>query len=532
MKFIRVITLLMFTVMSALSGCSGSSSSTPTTSVSGVVMAGPAVGASVTVKTTAGTVVAGPVTTAVDGSYTIAIPTSSLSADLVFEASGGTHTDEATGTAGVAFGGLTAHAAAGTLAAGSNVSIDPSSTIIQKLVKGGKTRTAAETLFSGIFGYTPDSSVKPVFAGISSASTTAQRLAGLRAAAFSQLAKDLGIAADKQFDLINAIAADLADGSLDGGNTVGGKTVPADIANRFSQSLVAFQQSPNNKSKLKADQIGTPVFNKITYTDSYKVEFVPGSMAAATGKTTFKVKLSNRSDNTPAAGKTITLKPFMYMSTKSHTTPTDPVVESSTPGTYDCTVYYVMSTSMAGVSMGVWEMKVMIGTETAVFYPDVAMAMGTTAVTQLKGIDDKMMGMAGVENRTYFLFNDGIVKEGMGSTYTVRLFTATKEMMTNFPSVYAGKSLKDSTGAPWTIGTISVEVSSDKSTWTALSDSSGNGHWSIGGVTPDTAGKLYVRLFVNGEQKTTDGKALAVDGSNGYQTYTISSSGGMTGMTP
>lgn len=520
-----------------VAGCSGSSSpsssSPPTTSVNGIVMAGPADKAAVTVKTTAGAVIAGPVITGADGSYSIAIPSSELTKDLVFEATGGTFTDEATSPATATMGTLSTHVTAGTLVSGATVAIDPSTTIIQKIVASGKTKTAAESYFSTAFGYTPDSSVKPAFAGISSASTTAQRLTGLRAAAFSQLAKNLGISASNQFALINAIAADLADGTLDGGATVDSKTMPPDISNTYGQALIDFQQSSNNKSKLTADQIGAPVFNKIVYTDSYKAEFIEGSTKAATGKTSFKLKLTNRSDNSAATGKTLTLKPFMYMSTKSHTTPVDAVVESATPGTYDCTAYYVMSTGMAGgVSMGVWKIDVMIGTETATFFPDVAMNMGTTPLTKILGIDDKIMGMAGVENRTWFLFDDGIMKEGMGSTYTVKLFTATKAVMTSFPSVYVGKILKNDSNTDWTINTMLLEVSSDKSAWIPLSDATANGHWSVSGITPDMGNKLYVRLIVNGEQKTTDGKVLAPDGSNGYQTFTLASGSMSGGMTP
>jgi hypothetical protein len=238
-------------------GCSSSSSTPSTTaSISGVVMAGPASCSSVTVKSVSGTVVAGPVTTGTDGSYSISLPYSALSDVLIFEASGGTFYDEATATSGISMGRLTSYAVAGSLVSGSSVAIDPSTTIIQKLIAGGKTKSAAENTFAAAFGYTPDNSIRPVFAGMSSAATTSQRLAGLRAAAFSQLTKDLSLTADKQFELINAIAADLADnGVLDGGSVVATKTLPADLGNRFGQALVDFQKSTNNKSKLTPDTI-------------------------------------------------------------------------------------------------------------------------------------------------------------------------------------------------------------------------------------------------------------------------------------
>jgi hypothetical protein len=509
--------LLMF-------GCGGSSSSSPaaTTTVSGSVMAGPPVGSIITVKTVAGTVVATTtVPTDSNGSFSIAIPDSALSNDLVFEASGGTFDDEAEQTPsgkGVTMGTLSTYVSAGSLTAGSNVSLDPSSSIIRKLVAGGMTKTAAEAAFTSAFGYTPDCSIKPAFATMSSASTTTQRLAGLRAAAFSQLTKDLVLTPDKQFDLINAIATDLADGTLDGGYVVAGKTIPADLANRFSSALVNFQMSALNKSKLTPDKIGAPVFNKTALTTSYKVEYILGTMAAAQGKTSFKIKLSTLA-GAPVSGKNVTVRPFMYMATKSHTTPSDQVIDNG-DGTYSCTAYYVMSSVMNGMSMGIWELKVTIdGTESVYFYPVVAMSMGNTSLTKLTGISDSIMGMAAAEKRTWFLFNDGLT--GMAGNHNFSLFLATKETMTNFPAVYTNKVLKNESGADWTVSTVVVEASTDKTNWIAATETS-NGHWTVAGLpglTSGVAGSIYVRLTVNGEQKTTDG--AAVGAANAYQTFTV-----------
>ena len=544
-KSINTIKAALALCLSIISvGCSNSSSDTSsrvaTTSVSGVVMAGPASGASVTVKTVTGIVVTGPVTTGTDGAYSVAIPDTALSADLIFEASGGTFSDEATATNGVVMGRLTSHVIAGSLVSGSNVAIDPSTTIIQKLIAGGKTKTAAEADFSKAFGYTPDSSIKPVFAGISSASTTSQRLAGVRAAAFSQLAKDLSLSPDKQFDLINSIATDLADGTLDGGYAVATKTIPADISNRFGQALLDFQKSSNNKSKLTPDQIGAPVFNKVAYTSSYKIEYVPGTMAAATGKTTFEIKVSDL-NGTPLIGKTVSLLPYMYMATKSHTTPVEAVIDNG-DGTYSCTIYYVMSSAMNGMSMGVWELKVTVNTNESVkFYPVVGMPMGSTTLAKLNGINDSILGMAGLEKRTWFLFNDGLIA-GMGGTYTFKLFLATKEMgtMLTFPAVITGNILKNEAGALWTVNSIVIKASTDASTWVTASET-GNGHWTVPGLsnlTAGTAGKIYVQLSVNNgttdEQKTTNGFApgtsdaigtlispLSITTNNAFQTFSV-----------
>jgi hypothetical protein len=479
-------------------------------------MAGPANGSSVTVKKASGEIVAGPVTTAADGTYTVAIPDSALTSDLIFTATGGTFTDEATAANGVSMGTMTTHMSAGSLVSGVHITIDPSSTIIQKLIAGGKTKAAAESDFAKAFGYTPDCSVKPVFAGMSTASTATQRLSGLRTAAFSQMAKDLSLAPDKQFELVNALAADLADGTLDGGQAVGTTTLPADICNKYGQALMTFQNSSNNKSKLTFDKIGAPPFAKKALTPSYIVDYIPGMAAAAQGKTSFKVKISNR-DGSAATGKSVTLMPLMHMASMSHSAPVDTVVESATPGTYDCTVYYSMA---SGPGMGVWELKVMIGMESALFYPPVAMAMGTTSFVKLKGIDDKIGSMGSMTSRTYQLFNDGI----SGGTIKLFVSAADDSMMMKFPAVSGGTIL---TGL--TVNTISVEVSSDPTnsvSWTALTDG-GNGHWSASGITPDMNSKINVRLTINGEQKTTDGKVLSTNGLNGYQTFIIVSGSGM-----
>ncbi len=530
MKFFT--SLLNWTAIICLSivsfGCSSSSSdSAPaTTSVSGVVFAGPAVGTSVTAKTTAGVVVAGPVTSAADGTYTISIPNSVLSSDVVIEATGGTYTDEATGTTGVSLGTFSVYIDKNTLNAGTNVTIDPSTTIIRELIRGGKTRAAAESAFNSSFGYTPDSTIKPVFAGISSASTTPQRLAGVRAAAFSQLTNDLGIPATKQSEVVLALANDLSDGVLDGiGNggtavsTASNTAIPADIGVKFNQALFNFEKnSSRNKSKLTIDNIGNLAFNKVALTTSYKVEYVPGMTAAAQGKTTFQVKLTNRSDGSAATGKSLTLMPTMYMPGMTHSAPVDTVVESSTPGTYNCTVYYLMA---SGAGMGIWQLNVMIGMETATFYPPVAMAMGTTSRATLKGVADvigSMMGM-GTSSRTYYLFNDGSTF-GMTSTFKLFLAVADDSMMMKFPAVYGGSTLHDAMNMAWTVNaaTSGVQVSSDGgSTWVTATDN-GGGHWSAAGLSGlASGGTVRVKVTINGEQKTSDGTGTGLN----YATFTI-----------
>lgn len=533
-RYIRSILLLIsLALFTACSGGSGAGSSAPqnsvgaTTAVSGMVVAGPANGSSVVVKTITGTIVAGPFTTAGDGSYSGAIPTSALSADLVFEASGGTFPDEATyddpNNRNVSFGMLSAFVPGGTLTAGSNITIDPSSSIIRQLVSGGKTKTAAESAFSTAFGYSADYSIKPAFANISTPSSDVQRRSGLQVASFSQLTKELGLAPQKQFELIQALAEDLSDGVLDGKKsgvvvtTASGTPLGEDIGNRFTGAMVAFQGSSLNKSKLTADKIGDLPFNKSAMTSSYRVEYIPGTMAASVGKSSFKIKLTNRLGGTPASGKTITLKSIMHMAAMSHSTPVDAVVDNG-DGTYSCTVYYLMA---SGPGMGFWDLKVTIGSgtaaETAVFYPPVAMAMGNSTVRgTLKGVADSITSMGKSENRSYYLFRDGLMASN--NSYTFKLFIAAKESLMSYPAVSTGTVL---TGL--TLQSMVVEASTDGGvSWIPATAGSGAGHWTFSGLTglaAGVSGTINVRLTINGEQKSTNGAAAA--GTTGYVNFTV-----------
>lgn len=528
MKIIVYISWILTVSVLALTGCSSSSSSdNKNIPVTGSVFAGPTNGAKITVKTTSGTIIAGPVTSGSDGSYTIDIPETALASDLVFEASNGTFDDEAeisSSGKNVPLGTLSAHISGGNLMSGSHVTIDPASTIIRKLVAGGKSKTAAENAFNSAFGYIPDSSVRPAFVNMSSASTSKQRLTGIRIAAFSQLTKNLINDPAKQFEMIEALGEDLSDDVLDGKKsgvpvtTATGTAIPEDIDNCFTNALVGFQTGPLNKTKLTPDKIGAMPFKKLALTTSYKVEYLPGTQAATMGRTSFTIKLTNRSDGTPAIGKAVTLLPYMYMATKSHATPFDTVVDNG-DGTYSCTVYFVMASMSNGMSMGVWQLKVNIGTESVYFYPTVAMPAGITTLAKLTGISDSIAGTAGPEKRTYFLFRDALTESG--GAYTFGFFLATKENMMNFPKVLTGGQLKDQNGAFWTVNSIAVQVSTDAATWLNATDS-GNGHWSVSGLTglsSGVSGKIYVKVTVNGEQKTTDG--TTVGATNGYQTFTV-----------
>ncbi len=260
---------------------------------------------------------------------------------------------------------------------------------------------------------------------------------------------------------------------------------------------------------------------------TYLVEYIPGTTAggvlsdATAGKTTFQLRVRERSTFAPATGLAIQLIPTMHMSAHSHGTPVDTVAESSTPGTYDCTVYYLMA-SGTGTMGGYWELDVKIGSETTTFYPSVGMyMMPDTWKATLKGqSDDLISSMTGTSFRTYYLF-----KDGDAATDSIRLYLASDGNMTaSYPAIYSGATLTDETNAPWTVTSVLVEASTDTlSSWQTGTNPAGDGHWLVSGLslTSSVTNTVYVRVSVNGSRKTTDGLASNPAGTNTYATFTV-----------
>jgi len=524
--------LLATTLVAGLAGCSSGGDGIATTSVSGSVFAAPVSGASCEIQDSSGTTIIGAITTSASGSYSVNIPNANLTDDLMLVCSGGTYTDEADGSSQTA-GALAAYVAGGTLGSGSGARIHatPESTIIHELVTlHGKTLADANTAFNAAFGYTPDTAVAPTDATSPVAgATNAQLLAGLRAAAFSQLTIDLSLNAEQQFALLTALARDISDGTLDGMDTSGAITItgttsdlPVDIQSRFGTALLKFRAG-NDATGLDSDEIGALPFAKTALTSTYKVEYIPGMMTAMQGKTQFKIRLTRRDNDMAESGATVTLMPMMHMATMMHATPTDGAcTESSTAGDYDCSIYYLMASTMAnGMSMGYWDLKVMIGGEMAHFYPPVMMAMGDTARADLKGVvDDEIMSMTGgTEKRRYHLFKSSLT--GMTGNHDFSVFIAARESMMSFPALVDTLVLNTGTMYELTATTILVEMSTDLSSWCTATDV-GNGYWScsgLSGLMNDIEGAVFVRLSISGEQKTTNG--MAADNSNEYATFTV-----------
>lgn len=538
---ITATTLLASSLIAGLTACDNNTEIS-TTSINGTVFAAPVDGASCEIQDNTGTTIVGPVVTLSDGTYSIDIPDTNLGDDLMLVCNGGTYTDEADGTTQTA-GTMSAYAAANSLGADIGLHVTPDSTIVQQLVRQhGMTLTEAHTTFKNNFGYTPDTTIKPTDAtNPDSDATDDQLLAGLHAAAFSQMTSDLGLTPGQQFTLLPALADDLSDGTLDGIDTNGTVNVdgdstlplPVNIQNQFSVSMLNFHNDDTkNMTGLNSASIGTQPFAKTTITDSYKVEYVPGMMDAMEGKTQFKIRLTDLANDQAATGKSVTLMPMMHMATMNHSTPVDGacIEDSNTAGTYNCTIYYLMASAMMdGTSMGYWDLKVLIGGmmgEAANFYPPVMMAMGDTPRVRLKGLTDvdMMMGMTGSSNREYNLFKSSL--SGMTGNHDFEIFVTAKESMMSFPAVYVDAIIdQDSTMYELTISSMNIEVTtdlSDENSWITADGSSNDGYWKatgLTGLTDGTEGSIYVRMTINGNQYSTDGSMA--NGINAYTTFTV-----------
>ena len=570
----------LVSVLAACGGSGGGGSDSDSTTLSGSVFASAVEGASCLLTDSSGGQIGDAFTTTTGGGYSVEVPDVHLDEDLIVICSGGQFTDEATGLSDQAAGTLAAFIAGGTNTSGTSIHVTPSSTILHHLItEHGKTVERARELFEGAFGFELDQSVEPTDATDPEEGAGDDRLlGGLRAATFSQLAHDLELSATEQFALISALADDLADGELDGEDENGTAVViegtstamPTDIHNRFSQALVNFRNGGHDSSGLTNSELGVLPFAKETMTDSYYIEYVEGMHSAINGKTSFSLSIEDHSGQVQT-GLNVMIKPTMNMAEMTHGTAFEQSCgESDTAGTYDCTVYYLMPSVMHGTSMGFWELKIMIGGhdgEHAMFYPTVGMAMGDTAQVRLRGQDDKISaamdhdsedddghdhhhssapsltirGMEDMseetESRTYYLFKRALT--GEDNDHTFELFLAAKEDADHYPPVYTGATLNaDSMHYELAISTMSVEVSTDAENWIVAEEGHHHGHWSASGITglsEGVSGTLYVRLIVEGEQKTTDGLALNADAvtedtNNHFARFTVTPGGSMMSM--
>ncbi|MDT8446579.1 MAG: hypothetical protein RRB13_06740 [bacterium] len=530
--------------LSALSvGCKSANDSTNNdVTISGRVMAGPTAGAQVQVADEQGRVWFTTTTTDADGNYSVALTEEQRAQTLLFTATGGSYTDEATGSSVNATNGLSAYVAANELSStATSVSLTPETTIVATAAAQWATHhssvttladrlTAARAAFSDQFGYSVDHSQLPISATSTpdATATTAQKKAGLRAASFSQLNKNLGGAASDQDSLLAILGQDLADGSLDGkaGSSqlsFAGSDLSAALPSQFDTAYRGFFEGTQNKTGLVASDLDNTAFGKMVKTSSYMVTYVPGSMAAMQGKTMFSLKVADHSGNA-VSGASLALTPMMHMDSYSHSSPVVGCTESSTAGTHSCTLYYLMPSYMGTTQMGYWQLTAKVtksgATESAVFYPLVKPSMSDTTRATLRHQTALTMAMSGgTEARYFFLFKNSL--SGSTGSHTFSVYLATRESMMSFPAIVSGTTYNTGTSYAFTPTTITLQASTDASTWTNMT-SSGSGVWTLSGIsglTSGTSGKIYIKATLDSSQLTTDGSAVGT--SNGYATFTV-----------
>ncbi len=488
-----------------LVGCGSSSSSdgeVSTTNVSGSAFASYVSGAQVEVQDTNGNRIAGPVSTNASGRFTVPVPNANLASKLVFMATGGTYTDEATGGQATS-GELSVLAEANTLSGAPSIHATPSSSILNTLMtKHGLSKADAEAAFTVAFGYLPDSSVAPVDATQDNADASEEaKLAGVRAAAFSQLLKNLNMDKGDHAALLEALAEDLVDGTVDGMNgaaavQLNGSAVRPDMASQFAMALLDFANDDKNKSGLNTGQVGLIKFNGTAVSENYTFKLTPPMMTEV-GKAEYTLKVTNNSDGSAVVGEEIEMTPMMFMAAGHvHSTPYVDCTATDDQGEATCTIYFLMASAMAsGDVMGNWDLKFTHDSESVHFFPKVMMAMGEdTSRLKLSGDAsdaDAVVMMGESSARNYYIYKHSVT--GTTGNHTVEFFLATQDGMMAFPPVNGnGAEIGLLAGK-----VVTLKVGSEDAV------SSVNGIWTVDldNLTDGEQGSLELMLTVGGEQK-------------------------------
>ena len=535
--------------------------STSTTIINGQAIAG-AVTGSLTVRDGTGAQVA--TANVNSGVFAVKIPNASLSQTLDFEVTG-TYRDEVSGQTVTLTSNdpLALRVAANTYKAGQlgHAPITPDTSIIRAMIANGMSQTAAEIAFKATFGYIPDLTAQPFdpYTTPITTQTTADQTAAFRVGVFSQLGTDLGLTAADLAELPNRFAADLADGALDGIDSLGNPVTfisgvnlqvmnqTMSLANMVSMAVAGFAASPANVAGVAAPTMGLPpivadmpgTIKTITLADgvtqvNIKLD-VPNVAPFQTGfknvKTTHQLTITNAATGAgidiTALGspiRAINIKPWMYMfSGHGHPTPTGAVV-NTTPvsGVYTVDIYYLMATGMLMgtevVPMGQWDLNIVLTDTTGTtpvdvsshFFPNVMMNMAPDLLLATgNNSNDQWTDMTGVTKpREYRVWLQNITTNPAGG-HDLSIYATTLGMDMSaggmiFPPVYQGFSVMM---PAYSITTSSCEVSTDgATTWQAMPMTATNGIYQITGLTGLTTGAttiLDIRLTVDGNVMQT-----------------------------
>ncbi len=502
-----------------LGGCGGSSggtqtsSDTKTTTITGSAVAG-AVDGKLTVTDAKGKTLG--TANVSGGDFSVTLPRSAVAGQLDFEVIG-SYTDEVSGKKVnlTATNCLALRLGANALSgANGTVGITPDTTVIRELVRTqNMSLSKARNTYQAVMGYTPDGTARP-FDPTGSAPSWAATAEGasdaaFRVGAFSQWGQLLGLTGDQLAALPGALAADLADGDLDGHDGANPVAIDAidfnamhrasPLAARYLAAMATFAGDTVHNVAGLSYPAGLPpladTVDEISKMDSaerivtlgdgteYKVQLKvnspePFSGMPATARTVHRVTVTNKATGAAvnlAADEIEALVQMHMLQGHTHRTPyvADYAVTSDpVNGVYDFVVYYVMASGMGDVPMGLWDFKLTFADgSTTLFHPKVVMPMDGS-VFSAKGVDTAQTEVM------YWAWLDA-VSANAGGGHDVTLFVSTKQSMMSFP--------------PITDATVKVALD-PAGPWTTLAND-GNGLYSTTGLTgfaSDGSSTLYV----------------------------------------
>ena len=279
--------VILLATMLGLGGCGGGgggSSMGPTPppppaqgTISGTAVKGPVNGGTVTAYAVTGGTMGSQIGTAkTDASGNFSISIGTYSGPVMLQMTGGTYTDEATGTSMSMLSGDVMTAVMQTVAAGSTVSgiqLTPLTSMAQTMaghMTGGMTDANISTATTNVGKYFMVSDIlhtmpmDPLLSGSGSGSQDAINY-GMCLAAMSEYAKSIGMSSSSA--IVTAMMSDAADGTFDGnmfGNAVMmggmgmGTAMPATAGTSgLGAAMLAFMNSAQNKSGVTVGMMQT-----------------------------------------------------------------------------------------------------------------------------------------------------------------------------------------------------------------------------------------------------------------------------------
>lgn len=258
---------------------------------------------------------------------------------------------------------------------------------------------------------------------------------------------------------------------------------------------------------------------------TYAVKLVTDPAGLRVGKSQLRLAVTTQPDGQPATGleAALGLSPVMQMGQMAHGAPVpiDAVKESSTPGTYDATLFF----SMASGASGGWTLKISANDKPIDTLPmkvDEAQGTDTTHASLKNAADTIKTPMGSDKPRNWFLFRDTLTAVSGG--HDLQLFLATvQDGNMVWPPVTVGLKLVDGAGKEKLMVTsLAVQISTDGTTWAPMTcGATARCKATIHGLAQGAKSDLLVKMAVNGTDYTTDGNAVDAAKKNGFATFSV-----------